>query len=487
MNKNIFKTIILSSAFVCGFTSCDLDQYPYDSIVTETAWQTIDDAERFRTGIYSYLRSISGGKYMYISDLQSDLFNATISYSNNGGDMHRWDFTAAQYDIEDTWRGCYETINNCNNIIQNIGTITLESDEEKAEANNIKGEALFIRALCYHNLAIRFAKDYDPSTASSNLGLPLVLEMDPMGKPSRSNLDETYKQIKSDINEARTLMSVQGEANSTYLTLDALNLFEARVDLYMHDYQNAITLAKEVMAKYPLIDNKDNLSSMWLNDESSEIIFRSYQSVDERANSMDMYLSYSTASEAFSPYYVPSKWVYDLYEDGDIRKDVFFLKSKITCLDQSVEDVYMLNKFPGNPALKKTEYEYYNMAKLFRSAEAYLIAAEAAYMINDANAIQYLNTLRAKRGASALNVSGENLMNAIEEEWIREFVGEGMRIDQLKRWNKSMVRHDPQNTTILMSGNGFTDFSKDASDIRFVWEIPNNDLNANANLVGNWE
>lgn len=91
---------------------------------------------------------------------------------------------------------------------------------------------------------------------------------------------------------------------------------------------------------------------MWLNDESSEIIFKSFQSVDERANAMTLYLSYSTATESFSPDFVPAKWVLDLYEDGDIRKEVYYRKDKITCLETTVNDVYMLNKYPGNPKLK---------------------------------------------------------------------------------------------------------------------------------------
>ena len=110
MIRKIFKTIILSSSLVLTVTSCDLDQYPNDSISTETSWETVDDAVKFRNGIYSYFKSINGGIYTYTADQQSDLFNATISYSNRGGDMHRWDFTAAQYDVEDIWQYNYYTI-----------------------------------------------------------------------------------------------------------------------------------------------------------------------------------------------------------------------------------------------------------------------------------------------------------------------------------------------------------------------------------------
>lgn len=488
MNKNIFKTVLLSSVAAFSLVSCEMDQFPNDKIVTETAWQTIDDAIMFENGIYSYFRTANGGYMMYTPDLQSDLFNATASYANRGGDMHRWDFTAAQYDIEDTWAYNYYTINNCNNIIANIDNVTAENAADSAAIKNIKGEAYLMRAICYHTLAVRFAKDYEPATAANELGLPLVLEMDPNGKPSRSSLEKTYQQIKSDIADAREHLLAEGEANATYLTVDVIDAFEARVDLYMHNYSNAVTLAANIIGKYALDTTADAFGNMWLNDEGSEILFKTFQSVDERTNSTGIYLSYSTSVESYSPDFVPSQWVYDLYEDGDIRKEVYFLKDTITCQDKGANDVYMLNKYPGNPALKKSQYEYYHMTKLFRAAEAYLIAAEASYMDeNETNAINYLNTLRTKRGASALTVTGEDVLKEIKNEWIREFIGEGQRLNDLKRWHDGMTRHDPQNESILMTGEGFTTLSKGADDIRFVWEIPNNDLNANSNLKPNWK
>ena len=488
MMRNIFKTVLLSSTLALTVSSCELDQFPNDSISAETAWQTVDDAIKFRNGIYSYFKSINGGYFMYTADLQSDLFNATVSFSNRGGDMHRWDFEASQYDIEDIWSYNYVTINNCNNILANIGAITGEDDEETATLNMIKGEAHLMRAICYHTLATRFTKDYEPASAASTLGLPLMTAPDPNSKPSRSTLAETYQLIKDDLRDARANLKTAGEANAEYFTVDVINALEARVDLYMHNYASAVTLAQGLIANYPLDTDEEALGSMWLNDESDEIIFRTFQSVDERANATGIYLQYSTATESFSPDFVPSQWVLDLYEDGDIRKGVFYRKDKITCLEVETEDVFMLNKYPGNPALKKSTHEYYHMAKVFRSAEAYLIAAEASYLNNDeTNALKYLNDLRTQRGASAITAAGDALFKEIKNEWIREFIGEGQRMNDLKRWHDGVQRSNPQQESLVMTGTEYTTMSKSADDMRMVWEIPNNDLNANSNLVGNWE
>lgn len=485
MNKIVLGTLFSAMAVL---TACDLDKYPETNISTETAWQTIDDATRFETGLYSFLQTINGGLYIYAADYQSDLFNATYSFSNRGGDLHRWDFTSSQYDIEDIYKNNYFCITNCNNIINNIDNIALESEDEQQKAKNIKGTAYLIRALCYHTLAVRFAKDYEPETASSDLGLPLVLDVDPNAKPSRSSLADTYKQIKSDITEARKLMTTEGASNSIYLTTDVIDALEARVDLYMHNYAEAVTISESLINKYPLSTTKDNLSKVFLNDEGSEIIYKVFLSVDERTNELPYYLYWYTSINNYSPDFVPSQWVIDLYEDHDIRKDTYFLRTKVVCGDKSADNIYMLNKYPGNPDLKTTTYEYYNMPKLFRSAEFYLIAAEASYKEgNEPAALGYLNDLRTQRGASSLNnKSGDELFKSIKEEWIREYIGEGMRLNDLKRWHDGFQRHDPQDLNILSIGTGMESLNISSENQKFVWEIPANDQNANSNLSPNW-
>ena len=51
MKRNIFKTLLFSSALAVTVSSCEMDQFPNDSISAETAWQSVDDAIKFRNGI----------------------------------------------------------------------------------------------------------------------------------------------------------------------------------------------------------------------------------------------------------------------------------------------------------------------------------------------------------------------------------------------------------------------------------------------------
>lgn len=95
--------------------------------------------------------------------------------------------------------------------------------------------------------------------------------------------------------------------------------------------------------------------------------------------------------------------------------------------------------------------------------------------------------MRTQRGASSLNnKSGDELFKSIKEEWIREYIGEGMRLNDLKRWHDGFQRHDPQDLNILSIGTGMESLNINSENQKFVWEIPANDQNANSNLSPNW-
>lgn len=73
-----------------------------------------------------------------------------------------------------------------------------------------------------------------------------------------------------------------------------------------------------------------------------------------------------------------------------------------------------------------------NAAFIIRMAEIYLIAAEADIVANGgANAMGYINKVRARAGAKAL--SGTATIRTVLDERARELCGEGMRFYDLKR------------------------------------------------------
>ena len=135
---------------------------------------------------------------------------------------------------------------------------------------------------------------------------------------------------------------------------------------------------------------------------------------------------------------------------------------------------------------------YRNAFKVFRIAEMYLIAAEAAAngAGNDAanDAANYLNALRTNRGLEAL----ESVALAdVKAERAREMMFEAQRVNDLKRWNDGFSGRAPQKgqndlgeeLTIIERGSQYQELVVNGGDYRFLWPIPSDEIYANQNLL----
>ena len=487
MNKYILKAVLCSALVAPMLTSCELDQFPETSLPTEKSWAYVSDATNYNTGLLAMLRSTcTAGRT--VSEIQSDLFNLRTT-GTAAMQYHNWRFTTAQADGDATWTSNYGTISNANNIINNIDKVVVEEgSEDEALLKQYKATAYFARAYCYANMVTRFCKNYEPETAKTPLGLPLVTVVDVNAKPSRASLEKTYELICGDIDQALALFEDKTNTDYSEPNYYVAKALQARVFLQMKKYPEAVEAAKEVMAKYPLSEDKAAFKSMWTEDIGSEIIYEPQQTIDERSTMYSAYISYSTQQDIFNPEYLPTQGLMDLYESKDWRRSLFFGKTGAAAGDVVDENAYIMTKFPGNEELKQTsEYDFYNMTKAFRVAEMYLIAAEAQYRI-DGTGADFLNALRTNRKASEKKLTGAALFAEIKNEWAREMCGEGFRLECLKRWGDPCKRMEPQPLAagFLITNDGFTNLSKPADDFHWVWEIPSQDLQANPNLERNW-
>ena len=492
--KKIIKFVSLTVTMTLVMVSCDLDRFPYDSIEQTQAFKTMNDAASLRNGLYSQLRGRVGGIYQFSTDVQADQMNATLDFGNRNGSLHRWStFLADDYTIRDVWRYSYNSIANINNFIENIGLIETITADDEARIDNYLGEAYLMRAYYYHNLILRWAKDYEPSTAQTDLGVPLVVAYNVTLLPARASVMDVYDQIIADITEAKArLADVPGAQSASRFTLDAAIALEARVRLDIHDYAGAATAADNLIssARYPLVNTIAGLENMWTNDVSSEVICQLYASSTELSNANDIYMRYTSAINRYQPDFVPSQWIIDLFEDVDIRKTVFFTPETIQIQGLDYAGVYLVSKFPGNPVLfTAATSNYQHKPKLFRIAEMYLISAEAKAMTptTEGNALTTLNVLRTNRGLSALvGLSGTALRDAIREERTRELFAEGFRLDDLKRWNLGFTRSAPQFTAFINTtpAEDFHLKTVAAGADKMVWGIPTNDITTNPNIAG---
>ncbi|WP_286735871.1 MULTISPECIES: RagB/SusD family nutrient uptake outer membrane protein [Sphingobacterium] len=472
--------------------SCNIDKYPEDSIELSQSFKTVSDAKYWDNGFYSYFRGRVYGIYTYVTDIQADQLNATVDYGNRLGSEHRWtDFLSGNYELRDIYSGYYSGINNINTALEGFATIPLNSDAEKSQMSQYIGDAHFARAYYYFNLALRFGKAYNSTTASSDLAVPLVLTPDLEGKPARATMEAVYKQILADLSVAKTnLASIPGKVASTRFTIDAVTALETRVKFYMGDWAGARSGAESLIngGLYPLVKTQDDLKKLWFEDSGAEVIYQPKVSrPDELPNTISPTYGYSTANSDYRPDFLPSKWVVDKFSDNDFRKSIYFLEAKVTMMGKSMNGI-VVNKFAGSTAtgLNINKGTNYVAPKVFRIAEYYLIAAESAYKSgNEALALKYLNLLRVSRGLSAVATSGNVLFNDIKDERFRELAFEGFRLDDLKRWGEGFQRRDPQSFDLVRDGSEFSSKKVDANDPKFIWGLPENDVTINPNLIQN--
>ena len=132
-----------------------------------------------------------------------------------------------------------------------------------------------------------------------------------------------------------------------------------------------------------------------------------------------------------------------------------------------------------------------NMSKPFRLSEMYLIVAEAeARQDHKEEANKYLNILRSNRIVDYVteNYSEQKtLLKEIKEEREREFIGEGMRMSDIRRYGKGFERkanHDENaelDAIIVKQGRAL---KYTANDYRLTWPIPKAEIDANPHLAG---
>jgi hypothetical protein len=439
----------------------------------------------------------------------TECFNASIDFGNNYGFVHRLGsgFLASDDYTTGIWAGHYGAIKNYNIAIEQCEMV--EDEALKADANVLKGIALFCRASSYLTLARHFSADYDPATAATELAVPLILVYDQLEKPVRATLQEVYDQIIADLDEAEALLSEAGTINlngtavnlagapkSLAPTVDAVKALKARYYLDVHEYELAAESAMDVIdseAGYALSSSLEEMNKEFMTDEGNESIIRLYATKTEGAVGCTIYTSVqSTDAEGkfFQPMFIPSQTLVNAYENSDLRKQVWFPVDMYPVKVQGTlyNGITMFTKYIGNPTLQQGNNEDgAHFCKPLMIAEMYLIAAEAyAQSGNEGDAAAIIGELRAARKAGEMT---GDVMDVIKGEWLRETVGDGQRINCIKRWGDGLPARPAQkaaeNIVMNTPASDYTARELAADSHTLVWPIPSYEIKISPALIQN--
>lgn len=489
--KLLFVTLIYLSITSNGCEKDYLNTTPTGSVDAGSAYATTKNAKAAINGIYrGFIVRYRGSQgyfgypaLMLINDILAE--DLVFSNASNG-----WHFNEQRWLVHRNDVGAlsimpyemyYRLIGNANvaiaNIDQAVGT--------PAEKNQIKGEALAIRAFSYFNLVQYYGKRYDASKKpNSTPGVSLVLEPTKEGI-ARASVEECYAQINKDLDEAGKLLT-SARAAKSHFNKNVVRGIQARVALVQQNWSAAAAFAAEARvgggALMSIAQYQDGFAEisnpewMWgfdhLEDQSEYFgAFHSYISSN-----------FNSSVNRQTPKTI-NKLIYDKIPTTDVRSKMWVkapTAANSLTAPGGVRAPYMVQKFrlPGVPSTSTMGDVPY-----MRVAEMFLIEAEAKARGGDnTGATKALFDMVKQRDPAYVTSTktGDALIEEIMFHRRIELWGEGHRFLDLKRLNLPLNRNGiGHNAAVALI------FDVPAGDVRWEFLIPRSELDANKLSVQN--
>lgn len=475
ISSYIKKTYKLSAiALIFAVSSCDvLEPKYYMGQAADELFKSPDGIKSASTGMYDIFQhsEFLGGRMQIYSDIRGVDVNPSPFFSG----LSSFNLSSSDGFIQNAWTGAYRAIYECNLFIENLSrTNGVITDDEKS---SYYAEARFLRGVCYFYMVNFWGQQY---TQQGDLGVPLVLRtydgtssVNGSAAQPRASVEKVYQQIVDDLEFAEKNLPLSWNdeyRNRVRATSSAASAMLSRVYLYLKDYDKCIEEANKVISpssgnrKFQLATDlkADCFSSNQQRLASKEIIFWIAMSSSDNPganNSLGQHYGANNRADISV-----SKSYLNLLEKGDKRLDLLTLKN----------GMYFCNKYPNGTQ---------DWAPIIRYSEVLLNKAEALAKLSssivDANALQIINSIRARSSATPLLPesfsSKHEFINTILDERRRELAFEGNASFDLFR-----------NERGIPSGRG----TSSAAEIPypsnlFAAPIPSTDMQRNKNLVQN--
>ncbi len=443
--KTIFKYIFSFALGATMFTSCDLDTTPTTQLDAESVFGKTGDAEKVLNGGWNYMMETfnSYANPGYGAMLRaSDAMGSDVVLNTKYGFRAHNEFTSI-YGKSGTntlsWLLAYRVINDCNGVLDNID----EAEGTESERNRIKGQALALRGFLYLHLAqfYSFAIDKDPNAVCAPIYTEsTTTEVAAEGKAA-SSVSEVYAQAISDLEEAVNLIPTNYVRDSKHKIDQQVALgILSRACLYARQWEKARTYSNELLALNSYLMNEAEYNDGFNTVSNNEWIWGHPQQPDQSNASYQFHFLDTTTPGSYYYSFNVDPYFVDLFDDGDYRKKMMFWATDPGATVETSAYVWMRNsKF----RFRDMENQLGDIV-LMRVAEIYLINAEAKARLNDADAVNKLNALKAARGAQTVDagLSGQDLIDEIWLERRKELWGEGFSLVDIIRNQQTVVRKE---------------------------------------------
>lgn len=355
------------------------------------------------------------------------------------------------------WTSAYRAIAHANQALDAIQKLPQGNEDQK---NALKAEALICRSYAHFMLVNLFAKPYDPQTASSDLGVPYVkdVERELIVQYKRNTIAEVYDMAEKDLLEGIELKRKSSEkyysAIKYHFNMNAVWGYASRFYLFKKNYDKCIEYSTNLLGSaynpsYIKDYTKVNVGHPVRNAQR----FTSY---DDASNLMLSRLEVY----AHPFYYIGYRMTFDVF------KEVFFeqdndIRGVQSFLGNAAHTVVYLPKH--NWAVKDNAFPYMIVVP-FRGEEVFLNRLEALYYKGKIDEVeqqlaQYITNRYSQGGGLTYNKyfsaytaiqypghsKSETILKIILDERRREFVDEGLRWLDIRRYKLIPINHEDIN------------------------------------------
>ena len=514
------KQIIIAIFITLVVTSCN-DDFIQRSSLTDVAennfWQSEDDAFLALNGVYSVLQS----KQMYGGSLNAiQGIPGFDNLTDNAFDQYKYE--GPKYFVEGTldpthdmfpglWNNSYQGIARVNAVIKNAGEMSSDLITEESK-NTILGQAYFLRALLYFNLAVYYED------------VPLITEPQTLENAyvPINTYAEITEQIVTDLKEAVDLLPTSySSSQEGYATKGAaLGLF-ARVQLYNKVYDGdygVLALTQQLMGLGYSLDPDYSTLFTQVGENSPEIVFsvrflhtqytatgESFSGTFTGAPKVDQQPTKNLAMDFYctdglpvteSPLYNPAAASQKLNRDPRATATLYF-KNDIFITD-------LAKAFNGNNYTGYGQKKYLRTLNVdaegvsasgadgsqdfyvIRYADVLLMRAEAMAETNDiSGATALVDQVRARvsmPGVESVEGKGttitqDQMIEIVRHERRVELALEGLRFMDLKRWGTM------EEAYTRVAADAISSYGPAYSAKSLVFPIPQSEMDVNPQLV----
>lgn len=501
--KNIYLSILAIAASLTVLSGCIKEITPQGGTVTK---DQVASAPGSSDLLVSAITSTLVGQFTYSSNddtdandfglptffLIRDVMGQDIAYMSNNGWWGAWykvtGLGPGTASAQMPWTYYYGWIKSCNNVLSVVGP------EPSEEMKTGAGIAHAMRAYFYLDLAQMFgAKTYTDD--KNALTVPIVDENataeTAVNNPRATN-EKIFSFILDDLNKAETLLD--GYVRSDVYTPDKSVVYglKARAYLVMGEWKEAAKYAKLAKAGYTVMDEDAYTSweTGFNTPNSSWMLGTTYKSDDPNILLNDADSSWGSmmcieinpetsgcgyAANYGRPIYI-DRHLYETVPYTDFRKNCF-VDFAIDEMDEddaiealgaysdhgdwlygnaqgtdfkTVGGMNLKFRTAGGEAGRDNQYIGFVVAvPMMRVEEMYLIEAEAAGRLNEADGIALLTSFAKTRDASYeygthtdayYNTSSGTFINEVWWQRRIEFWGEGLATKDVKRLQKGVIR-----------------------------------------------